>query len=319
MSGADIPVRVARVETVAERIKHVRFVPIDGRPLPKFSAGAHTVVTMRDGAKTIKNPYSLMGPLNDTSGYEISVLKTNNSHGGSLFVHEKLYEGAFVTLSHPSNLFSIDLRARKHLLIAGGIGITPIMAMAEQLSQIGAPFELHYSTRTPSSGAYVETLKQRYGRKLHHYQTVSAQRIDLTNLLGQQPLGTHLYVCGPDAMIEDVLRLAQEAGWPSQHVHAEHFTAPRGGLPFDVDLTKSARTVRVKEDESILQALESAGLEPPYLCRGGACGQCETAVASCDGSILHYDHYLTDEEKQAGNKIMICVSRIKGSRITLDL
>ncbi len=319
MSGADIPVRVSRVETVAERIKRIRFVPVDGQPLPTFSAGAHTVVTMRDGARTIKNPYSLMGPLNDTSGYEISVLRTSNSHGGSQFVHEKLFEGAFVTISHPSNLFALDLRARKHLLIAGGIGITPIMAMADQLSEMGAPFELHYSTRTPSSGAYVDELKQRYGRKVHHYQTVSARRIDLANLLSQQPLGTHLYVCGPDVMIEDVLRLAREAGWPDQHLHAEHFTSPRGGLPFDVELSKSAKTVRVKEDESILQALEAAGLEPPYLCRGGACGQCETAILGCDGSIQHYDHYLTEEEKASGRKIMICVSRIKGQRITLDL
>jgi ferredoxin-NADP reductase len=319
MSNAEIPVRVARVETVAERIKHIRFVPVDGKPLPTFSAGAHTVVTMRTGDKTIKNPYSLMGSLSDSSGYEISVLKTTNSHGGSQFVHERLYEGAFVTISHPSNLFALDLRARKHLLIAGGIGITPIMTMAEQLSQIGAAFELHYSTRTPSSGAYVEGLKQKYGRRFHHYQTVSARRIDLAGLLGQQPLGTHLYVCGPDAMIDDVLRMAKEAGWPDQHLHAEHFSSPRGGEPFDVELVKSAKTVRVKEDESILQALESAGLEPPYLCRGGACGQCETSVVRCDGDILHYDHYLTDEEKQSGRKIMICVSRIKGARVTLDL
>lgn len=319
MSGADIPVRVARVETVAERIKRIRFVPVDGKPLPTFSAGAHTVVTMREGSRTIKNAYSLMGSLDDTAGYEISVLRTSNSHGGSQFVHEKLFEGAFVSISHPSNLFSLDLRARKHLLIAGGIGITPIMTMADQLSQIGGPFELHYSTRTPSSGAYVEHLKKTYGSRLHHYQTVSAQRIDLTALLGQQPLGTHLYVCGPDAMIEDVLRLAREAGWPDQHLHAEHFTSPRGGTPFDLDLVKSARTVRVKEDESILQALEAAGLEPPYLCRGGACGQCETAVLGCDGKIQHYDHYLSDDEKSEGRKIMICVSRIDGKKITLDL
>lgn len=319
MSGTDIPVRVARVETVAERIKRIRFVPVDGKPLPNFSAGAHTVVTMRDGSRTIKNPYSLMGPLNDTTGYEISVLRTSNSHGGSQFVHEKLFEGAFVSISPPSNLFPLDLRARKHLLIAGGIGITPIIAMADQLSRIGAPFELHYSTRTPSSGAYVDQLKQRYGRKIHHYQTVSARRIDLASLLSQQPLGTHLYVCGPDVMIDDVLRLAREAGWPDQHLHAEHFTSPRGGLPFDLDLAKSKRTVRVKEDESILQALEAAGLEPPYLCRGGACGQCETAVLNCEGSIQHYDHFLTDEEKESGRKIMICVSRIKGQKITLDL
>lgn len=319
MSGTEISVRVARIETVAERIKRVRLVPTDGQPLPTFSAGSHIVVTMRDEARTIKNPYSLMGSLTDPDAYEISVLKTANSHGGSLFIHEKLYEGMVLGISHPSNLFSLDLRARKHLLIAGGIGITPIMSMAEQLHMLGAPYELHYSTRTASSGAYVEDLKQKHERKMHHYQTVSSRRMDFESLLGQQPLGTHLYVCGPDEMINRVLQIAREAGWPGQHVHAEHFTAPRGGIPFDVVLRQSARTVRVKEDESILQALESAGLEPPYLCRGGACGQCETAVIACDGSLEHCDHYLTDEEKESGNKIMICVSRIKGTRLELDL
>lgn len=319
MSGGEIRVRVARIDKVAERIKRVRLVPVDGSKLPTFSAGAHTVVTMRNGSKTVKNPYSLMGRLDDSTGYEISVLRANNSHGGSSFVHEQLREGDFVSISPPANLFALDLRARKHLLIAGGICITPIMAMAAQLSQIGAPFELHYSTRTPTSGAYVDELKLKYGYRLHHYQTLLAQKMDIAVLLGQQPLGTHLYVCGPQGMIDDVLKFARHAGWPDQHVHAEHFTAPRSGLPFDVELARSARTIHVGEHESILQALESAGLEPPYLCRGGACGQCETAVVSCDGSILHYDHYLSDEEKQEGRKIMICVSRVKGSRITLDL
>lgn len=319
MSTGEIPVRVARIEPAAERIRRIRLVPMDGRALPTFSAGAHVVLRMRDGDRTIRNAYSLMGPLDDNTGYEISVLRTNASRGGSLFIHERLDEGALLSITHPYNLFALDLRARKHLLIAGGIGITPVMAMAEQLSALGAAYELHYSTRTPGSGAYVDALRQKHGRKLHHYQTASSRRIDLANLLSQQPLGTHLYVCGPDAMIEDVLRRAKDAGWPDQHVHSEHFTAPRGGLPFDVALLRSERTVRVQEDESILHALEAAGLNPPYLCRGGACGQCETAVVSCDGSILHYDHYLTEEEKQAGGKIMICVSRVKGPRITLDL
>lgn len=319
MSETEIPVRVARVETVAERIKRIRLVPRDGNPLPKFSAGSHIVVTMRDGSKTIKNPYSLMGDVGDTEGYEISVLHTTNSHGGSKFVHEKLFEGAFVTISHPTNLFALDMRASKHLLIAGGIGITPMMSMADQLASLEKPFEIHYSTRTPSSGCYVAELRSRYGRRLHHYQTVSGPRIDLQGLLEQQPLGTHLYVCGPEAMINDVLNLAKEAGWPSQHLHAEHFSAPKGGAPFMVQLARSGKSITINEDETILQALEAAGLEPPYLCRGGACGQCETRVVACDGTIQHNDHYLSDEEKASGEKIMICVSRLKGNSLTLDL
>jgi len=319
MTHVEIPVRVARIEMVADRIKSVRLMRTDGLPLPAFSAGSHVLVHLRAGSRTIKNPYSLAGPLHDTSWYEIAVLKAENSRGGSRFVHEQLHEGAQITISPPVSLFSLDLRARKHLLIAGGIGITPIMSMAAQLSELGAPFELHYCTRTHASGAYLDALKEAYGSRLHHYESARARRIDIERLLPQQPLGTHLYICGPQAMIEDVMRQARDAGWPTQHLHAEHFAAPSGGHPFDVKLLKSGRTIHVKEDESILQSLEDAGLTPPYLCRGGACGQCETSVASCDGSILHFDHYLSDEEKQAGNKIMICVSRLKGSRITLDL
>lgn len=317
MSGGPVleTLRIEAVADVADAVREYVLVRPDGAALPAFEPGAHVTVRVPDG--TLRK-YSLCGDPSERGRWRIAVKREDAGRGGSRSLHERARAGDAIEVSAPDNAFAL-VPASAYLFIAGGIGITPIMAMAEQLQQIGAPFELHYSTRTPSSGAYVDELKRKYGRKLHHYQTVSAQRIDLTNLLGQQPLGTHLYVCGPDAMIEDVLRLAKEAGWPSQHVHAEHFTAPRGGLPFDVELTKSGRTIRVKEDESILQALESAGLEPPYLCRGGACGQCETAVVSCDGSILHYDHYLTDEEKQAGNKIMICVSRLKGSRITLDL
>jgi len=319
MSSVEIPVRVARIDAVSDHIKRVRLVRTDGLPLPPYSAGSHILVNMRVGSKAIKNPYSLMGPLHDTSCYEITVLRTVSSRGGSRFVHEHLRAGALISISPPVNLFSLDLRARKHLLVAGGIGITPIMAMAAQLSALGAPFELHYCTRTHTSGAYIDELKTTYGNRLYHYDSARTGRLDVARLLNQQPLGTHLYVCGPHAMITDVMRLATDAGWPTQHVHAEHFTAPIGGEPFEVKLRKSGRTIHVKQEESILQALENAGLEPPYLCRGGACGQCETSVVGHDGRIDHADHYLTDEEKQSGHKIMICVSRLKGSCITLDM
>jgi dimethylamine monooxygenase subunit B len=319
MSGTDIPVRVAKIETVAERIRRIRLVRNDGQDLPTFSAGAHIVLAMPDGGKTIKNPYSLMGPIDDTSGYEISVLKVDGSTGGSRHVHERLYEGANLNISHPFNLFPLDMRARKHVLIAGGIGVTPIMSMAEQLALLEIPFELHYSTRTVTAGAYVEDLRKKYGHKFHHYQTVEGSRIDLLHLLAQQPLGTHLYVCGPQGMIDEVIRIGEESGWPSQHLHAERFSAPRGGAPFIVQLARSNREVRVPEDETILQALEAAGLEPPFLCRGGACGQCETRVLSCNGDLVHNDHYLTEEEKNSAQKLMICVSRLNGSCVTLDL
>ncbi|HEX2840033.1 PDR/VanB family oxidoreductase [Hyphomicrobium sp.] len=319
MTSAEIPVLVDRIETVAQDIKRLRFVSADGSRLPTYSAGSHTILTMRDGSKLYRNAYSLMGPLDSEAGYEISVLKTPTSRGGSRFVHDYLHEGSAVTISSPVNLFELDLRARKHLLIAGGIGITPIMSMAEQLEKLGRLFEIHYATRTSRSGAYVGELKRKFGARVRHYQTDRSEFLDTDVVLCGQPLGTHLYVCGPAGMINDVLQRADHMGWPSQHLHAEHFTAPRSGAPFDVELAKTNRTIRVQADESILQALEAAGVEAPCLCRGGACGQCETPILSCNGSIQHEDHYLTDEEKKAGDKIMICVSRIQGSRLTLDL
>lgn len=319
MSDTEIPVRVTRIATVAERIKRIRLESRDGSPLPRFSAGSHIVLTMHDGPKTIKNPYSLMGALDDAHAYEISVLHTLDSHGGSKFVHEKLHEGALITISHPTNLFPIDLRAGKHLLFAGGIGVTPIMCMADQLAISGKNYEIHYSTRTRTSGAYVTDLKTRHDRRVHHYDTEAGELIDFKGLLEQQPLGTHLYVCGPEAMINFVLDLAKQMGWPDQHLHAEHFSAPKGGDPFMVQLARSGRSIKINSDETILQALEAAGVEPPYLCRGGACGQCETRVVACSGTIVHNDHYLSDEEKASGEKIMICVSRLKGESLTLDL
>ena len=190
--------------------------------------------------------------------------------------------------------------------------------MAEQLSQIGAPFELHYSTRTPSSGAYVDELKQRYGRKLHHYQTVSNRRINLENLLGHQPLGTHLYVCGPDAMIEMCSGPSgKQAGRTS--ICMPNTLPPRAAA---LRSTSSWRN-RPKPYASMRTRAFCKPLNPLALSRriSAAAAHADSAKPghACDGSILHYDHYLTNEEKQAGRKIMICVSRIKGATSTLDL
>ncbi|MBI3674292.1 MAG: 2Fe-2S iron-sulfur cluster binding domain-containing protein, partial [Rhizobiales bacterium] len=134
-----------------------------------------------------------------------------------------------------------------------------------------------------------------------------------------QPLGTHLYVCGPAGMINGVLGQARGLGWPAQNLHAEEFLAPPLGKPFKAVLAKSGKTIEVAAHQSILEAAEAAGIDAPYLCRGGACGQCETNVTACTGTIEHNDHFLEPQDKASGRKIMICVSRIDGSQITLDL
>jgi ferredoxin-NADP reductase len=320
-AASEIHVRVAEAEKVAEGIKRLKFVAANGTALPDFSGGAHTVVVMQDGDRQRRNPYSLISTPGDTSSYEITVLRTADSRGGSAFIHDRVDVGTELSISPPVNLFPIDRRARRHLLIAGGIGITPFMAMMAQLNREDAAFELHYAMRSSRHGAYWAALRSLYGHRVHTYSDAEAQTLPLDRLLEGQPLGTHLYVCGPTGMIDWVLQAARAAGWPDENVHYERFSAPPPGQPFTVELAKSKKTVKVGAHESLLEALENAGVDAPYLCRGGACGQCETAVLSCSGSIVHNDHYLSDEDKASAKKIMPCVSRLEGAGATavLDL
>lgn len=320
MSQTDFSVRVTSVTPVAETIKRFRFERVDGEALPVFSGGAHVVVSMKDGSVTRRNAYSLMSDPADPSGYEISVAKAEESRGGSVFMHEKVKVGDVLTISAPVNLFSPDWRGRKHILIAGGIGITPFMSMMAQFDKAGIAFELHYAVRERARGAYLEDLVARYGSgRVKTYVSEEGTRIPLEDILTRQPLGTHLYVCGPDRLIAGVLDAGRDAGWPDYNLHAEHFLTPPPGKPFSVELTRSGKTVAVGEHESILEALEAAGVDAPYLCRGGACGQCETGVAACEGILLHNDLFLSDDEKASGKKIMICVSRFEGQRVALEL
>jgi ferredoxin-NADP reductase len=320
MTGSgELRVRVVEVATVARNIKRFRLRSVDRSPLPLFSGGSHIVVSMDHGGRRIRNPYSLMGSTLDRSHYEITVLKTVDTRGGSAFMHDHVTPGAELTVSPPINLFSIDHRGRHHILIAGGIGITPLIPMAEQLALWNKPFELHYAMRDAARGAHAERLQAAFGGRVRLYRSSARERIPVAALLERRPIGTHAYVCGPERMIEAVLAGARAAGWPNQSVHAERFLAPPGGAPFLVRLARSGIAVEVGEHQSVLEAIEAAGVEPPYLCRGGACGQCETTVVSSDGTLLHNDHYLTPQDRDSGGKIMICVSRLRGRELVVDL
>lgn len=319
MSGvAKLNVRVAEVVPVNELITRFRFVSRDGSPLPAFSGGAHTVVEMDDNGTRRLNPYSLMSDPEDTSGYEISVRRDDQGRGGSLFMHRQVKPGMEMVISHPVNLFGLDNRAKKHLMIAGGIGITPFLAQVAQLSHFGGRWEMHYAARNRALGAYMDRLTSAHPDKVHCYFDEEEQRIDLGTILSMQPIGTHLYVCGPKGMIAWVLSTAEKMGWPKQALHSEEFLAPGTGLPFTVELAASGKTLTVGPTQSLLEAMEAAGVDAPYLCRGGACGQCETAVVRCDGTILHRDHWLTPEDQAEGRKIMPCVSRFEGKTLVID-
>jgi ferredoxin-NADP reductase len=318
-SGAEqIDVVVTAVVPVNELVTRFEFQRKNGQPFPPFSGGAHTVVEMKDEERTRLNPYSLMSDPADTSTYAISVRRDDQGRGGSLFMHNTVKTGYEMKISFPVNLFSLDLRARKHLFMAGGIGITPFMSMIKQLERTNGNWELHYSVRTNALGSYVDYLLEKYPNKVTVYYDDQSDAIDLENLLDGQPLGTNAYVCGPKGMIDWVHATAAAAGWPDAQVHSEEFTAPQPGKPFEVRLCKSDQVIQVGEQESLLEALEREDIEAPFLCRGGACGQCETDVVAYDGEFIHRDHWLEDDEKASGKKIMPCVSRFVGKSLELD-
>jgi ferredoxin-NADP reductase len=187
-----LDVTVTDVVPVNALVKRFHFRRSDGGLLPTFSGGAHIVVEMRDGGPARLNPYSLMSSPLDTSEYTISIRRDDVGRGGSLFMHGKVEPGHRMVISYPVNLFSLDLRAKKHLLLAGGIGITPFMAQTAQLAAEGGNFELHYSCRTAALGSYADVLKERYGRRVHLYHDDRGELIPLDRLLSAQPLGTHL-------------------------------------------------------------------------------------------------------------------------------
>ncbi|MDK3073465.1 PDR/VanB family oxidoreductase [Sedimentitalea sp. JM2-8] len=313
-----IDVTVTDIVKLNDLVTRFKFERSDGGQLPTFSGGAHTVVEMQDDGITRLNPYSLMSDPMDQSAYTISVRRDDEGRGGSLFMHNRVKTGDRMVISYPVNLFSLDLRARKHLMIAGGIGITPFLAQIKQLDRLSGRFELHYACRSAALGSYVDELTANHPNAVHVYYDDQKQAIDLQRLLTGQPLGTHVYVCGPKGMIEWVRKTSAALGWPEEAVHYEEFLAPQSGKPFQVRLAKSGITVDVGEHESLLEAIERAGIDAPYLCRGGACGQCETDVIESDGTFVHRDHWLEDEDRASGCKIMPCVSRFEGRTLVLD-
>ena len=308
-----IPVRVAEIEQISSIIKQFTFVA-DEKPLPPFSAGSHVVVQMEGEGKRFRNAYSLISNPADSSHYRIAVRLQERSRGGSQFMHGEFRPGDRLFISPPANMFLPDWQARHHILIAGGIGITPFLSYGYELEQRQASFEVHYVYRNAETGAFREALTERFGNRLYCY---SGERPDFYTLLGHQPLGTHVYVCGPEAMIQDVKATASALGWSPQRVHYEAFTAPQPGKPFVARLSRSQQDVAVAGDTPLLDALEAHGLEIPNMCRGGVCGQCKTSVV--DGDIEHRDAFLDDQKKASQRCIMPCVSRSASDYLVLDL
>jgi ferredoxin-NADP reductase len=314
-----IAVEVVGIEQATPLIKHFTLAPLAGGNLPAFSGGSHIIVVMQGAGRVHRNPYSLLSAPHALESYEIGVRRMEESRGGSHFLHDSVRIGSRLDIAHPVNLFSLDKIARKHVLIAGGIGITPFLAHLEDLHAGPVPYELHYAVRSPEHAAFVERLRRRAGERLRIYYDSESQAIDVEALLTTQPLGTHAYVCGPAGMIQHVIATAKSAGWPDSHIHWEQFSAPPVGDAFDVFLARSKISVQVPPDRSLLESIEAAGVEVAYLCRGGVCGFCRTRVVEVDGELIHNDHFLSDADKARGQSIMPCVSRARCKSLVLDL
>lgn len=286
----------------------------DGGDLPGFVPGSHLVIECGGRA----NAYSLTSEGVAPLSYAVSVLEIPDGSGGSRWVHRELAVGDTVTAHPPRSLFPPVARAAKHLLIAGGIGVTPIVSHLRAARAWGRETEVHYVFREGRGAHIDDVLALTEGAAaLHTDRREFSARLE--KALADQPLGTHLYVCGPAAMIDHVLDTARASGWPESRLHSERFgmEALDPGEPFDVTLTATGTTLAVPSGASLLEALEGAGVEVPNLCRQGVCGECRTPVTA--GAPLHRDLFLTDEEKAAGNVLMACVSRCAGPALEVSL
>lgn len=316
-----IDVRVTAVEQMTPLIKRFTLVRRDGQALPAFSGGSHVIVQMQGGdGRRFSNAYSLLSDPADTRSYQIGVRLEEQSKGGSAFMHRQVEVGSELSISTPNNLFALDPAAGRHVLIAGGIGITPLLAQIHQLRASGGSYELHYAFRSPEHGAFqAELADEAQAGRAHFYIDSLERKLDLQALIGGLAGDAHLYVCGPKPLIDAVIATAKALGIDSARVHWEQFAAaPASGGAFTLVLARSGRELQVEEGVSILQAIEKTNAaQVECLCREGVCGTCETRIL--EGEVEHSDQYLSADEKAAQQSLMICVSRARGARLVLDL
>ena len=316
MNQQKISVKVSRIQQLSPTIKMFEFISQDGQ-LSTFSAGSHVTVHMDDAG--IRRAYSLISDPKLPQHYRISVLRDEQSKGGSAYMHDQVVEGDVLHLSPAENFFPLvqDVTC-KHILVAGGIGITPFMSYLYELEQAGMDFELHYCFRDGVNAAYVHELRERIGQRLHVYDNALNQHLSIEQLVKRQHKNCHLYVCGPQPLINAVIEQGN-AHLGEKQVHFENFGAVAStGSSFEVHFQRSGFSLEIAEGTSILQAIEDdKRIAIECLCRNGVCGTCETSIL--EGEADHRDHYLDDDERAAQKTIMLCVSRAKGQRLVLDL
>ncbi|OZD81347.1 oxidoreductase [Rhodococcus sp. 05-339-2] len=313
-SRRSLRLRVDAIEILCEEVRRVVLIADDGSSLPSFAAGSHVSIEWQPGRH---NSYSLTGPSIEPDHYAISVRLDEFGRGGSRWVHS-LAENDVVEVGLPRSAFAPILSARHHVLIAGGIGVTPILSHVRDALQWKRSFEVLYVHR-PGRGAHAAELQDLCGTRLTTFTSAGELRRAVSTVVTSSPLGTHLYSCGPQSMIDAVAEAARGAGWPRDRIHSEAFGASTvvGGRPFAAKLGRSGLLVPVRSESSLLEALLDKGVAVPNLCRQGVCGECRLTVRG--GQVEHRDLFLTDTEKAAGDSMMPCVSRATGDLLELEL
>ena len=311
-------VTVIDIEKITPRIKRFRLASADGKKLAAFSPGSHVAVEIPLGKKTRRNSYSLCSSPYETIFYDIAVLLTKDSRGGSQYLHQ-IEIGTKLNIGLPKNCFYLNSLAKKYVLVAGGIGITPLLSMLVVLSKYKIPFELHFAAKSPEECAFYEFLQQQYSDRVKFYFSDRGERLKPRQTLKEQPLGTHVYLCAPGSLMADCRDAARALGYPDLAIHRELFGAVKTNKvkAFTAIVAQSKKEIKVPSDKTLLEALEAAGISPNYSCRVGGCGACEVKVI--EGEINHLDSYYSPAEKDKQDRILTCVSRAKSNQLVIDL
>lgn len=314
-----LKVRVHKRQLQGDGVVVLDLIPVGASALPAFDAGAHVDIHIAPG---LVRQYSLCSDPADNAVYRLGVLKDPASRGGSNGVHDTLLEGAEVQISAPRNLFPLAADAQRSILIGGGIGITPMIAMAYALQRQGKDFELHYCGRSRSRSAFLEELQGAAfaDRVFTHFDDEAPeQKLDMHAVLGQAQVGVHVYTCGPSGFMDWVIAESLKQGYSDDHIHREYFQVEvdNSGAGFEVVAARSGKVVQVAEGQSILEALGTIGIKIDVSCEQGVCGTCMCDVL--EGEPDHRDVYFTDDEKQANDQILVCCSRAKSKKLVLDI
>ena len=317
-SAGLLAVRVERVVPEALDVVSVELRAVPAVQLPAFNAGSHIDLHLAPG---LVRSYSLTNLQGETDRYVVAVGLDAASQGGSRFVHAKLRAGDTLSITAPRNNFPLVETAPMVVLIAGGIGITPLYGMARRLAALGRPFALHYAVRERARAAFLDAITALGPKVAPHFDNEHGGKpMDVAAVIDAYPPGTHFYCCGPLGMLAAFE--AATAKLPDGFAHVEYFkakpqaeTAPRAG--FTVVLARSKREIHVAPDQSILAALQALKLGVESSCEEGVCGTCEVKVL--EGTPDHRCSVLTKSERAAGKSMMICVSRSVGDRLVLDL